>query len=66
MDETVATAENYEGVSQLGVKRDTAAGSFFGDPIFKGDALTDLATRIQDHGPFELGDLCGPEACAVG
>jgi hypothetical protein len=61
-----SAAQGNQRCPELAVHWNSPAAFLFGDPVFSFDALSDLAGRIQDHLPFQFGDLGGSESCSKG
>ena len=60
------TAIGGEGLAKIGVHRDQSAAAVLGRDIAQLDHRTDVAGRIEDHVPGQVGDLTGPQASLGG
>ena len=60
------TAIGGEGLPKLGVHRDQPAAAVLGRDVAQLDHRTDVAGRIEDHVPGQVGDLTSPQASLGG
>ena len=60
------TAIGGECLAKLGMHRDQPAAAVLGGDVAQLDHRTDVAGRIEDHVPGQVGDLTGPQASLGG